>query len=292
MKKMVLIILGILLLITTFALEESLGFKALTLILGIILLNVGRKYKSPEEKEKIKQEELLQQQKLEEKKQQEILEKSNNFLAKLDAIPKITINKKPITLERKRLRDMNELKFSNINKTFNPSSLLSFVVIDTETTGLKAQENYIIELSAILYEDFVPTQTWNSRIYCDKHIPEEASEINGIYDEDLVEAPNLDDIAESFLEFVDNSPVVGYNLGFDLKFLFCSGIDLLTPKRKIYDVLDLARKHYKNELDSFSLENVCKYNNLYYIPHSSLSDCYATAELLKIILEEKTNKKL
>lgn len=187
-------------------------------------------------------------------------------------------------LKRQHLKDMPEIKCQNITKSFNKSSLPAYVVIDTETTGLKARSDKIIELSAILYEGGDPVSAFSTLVNPEIHIPDDASMINHIYDDDVSNAPTLDAVAQDFINFVGNCPIVAYNAPFDLQFLYCSGIDLI-GKRKIFDALTLARKAYKNKIDTFRLSDVCEFLDIYFDAHSSLSDCFATGMVFKDIID-------
>ncbi len=204
------------------------------------------------------------------------LEKSNHDVSCLERF-EIRIDKNNI-LTRKALRDMPEIKFKNITKAFNKNSLPTFVVVDVETTGLYAYKDRIVELSAIFYEDFQPISCFSTLINPGKPIPEDASDINGIYDEDVEDAPTIAEVSNSFLEFIGNCPVVAYNASFDLKFLYCSGIDLISAKNPLYDAYALARKAYKYNY-SYTLPAVANNIGIYYNAHSSLHDCYATGKV-------------
>lgn len=187
-------------------------------------------------------------------------------------------------IKRQKLRDMPEIKIKNITKRTNLSLLPAFAVIDTETTGLNASSDRIIELSAVIYESFTPTETYTTLINPGCHIPENASQINSIYDADVQGAPTIGNIADDFLNFIDNLPVVGYNIPFDLQFLYCSGIDIIS-NRKIYDAYKLARKAFPG-LDSYSLVNVSASLGISYPAHRSLADCIVTGAVFNAEAKE------
>ena len=68
-------------------------------------------------------------------------------------------------------------------------------------------------------------------------------------------------------------------------------INLFSQKRKYFDVLELARKAYKNDLDSFTLEDVSELCGIFRDDaHRSLSDCFATGAVFKNCIEDITNK--
>lgn len=199
----------------------------------------------------------------------------------ISAIPNVKINLgEPRTLKRNTLSEMPEIKFSPIGKSFNiEAKLPSFVVVDVETTGINCSSNRICQLSAIRYEEFKPTLKFDTYINPHLKILPETTAVNGITNAMVESSPTISQIYESFIEFVGNSPVIGYNLSFDLKFLFTSGIDLIS-KRKLYDVYELSKKAYKDYgFGNFKLERIAELNDIYYDAHNSLYDCYATAKV-------------
>lgn len=200
------------------------------------------------------------------------------FNEKYSSVPMCDIELSDIGLKRNKMIDIPEIKYTSIGKSFNKDRLLKFVVVDTETTGLKASSERIVQLSAVKYVDWEPVEAWSTYINPKRPIPAEASAVNKITDEMLADKPTIKQVAESFTQFVKDYDVVGYNLPFDYRFLFAEGIDLTQQKRRYYDVYSLAKKWYKDELSSYSLEDVTEYMRIYYNAHNSLNDCYATAE--------------
>ena len=236
----------------------------------------SRRGRAEAEKRRAEAEESLNREKA---RAEYLLKKQNAYTDALNSIPiaPIVIDSTTKRLELHRISEIPEIKYSKITKKFNKDKLTSFIIVDTETTGLKTQGGRILELSAILYENFQPVAAWSTLINPQKAIPAEATRINHITDDMVADAPTLPQVSASFLDFVGLTSLVGYNLPFDLKFLFARGIDLVSQKRKFYDVLELARRAYKGELDSFSLSNVADFCNIY--PgsvHRSLADCYTT----------------
>lgn len=203
-------------------------------------------------------------------------------------VPECEISLNEPTIKRNKLLEMPEIKYSSVGKSFNKDKLMSFVVIYTETTGLKASSERIIQLSAVKYVDWEPVSAWNTYINPKRNVPTEATKVNGITDDMLVDKPTIKEVHDSFLSFVGNSSVVGYNLPFDFKFLYAEGIDLTEQKRKYFDVLSLAKKAYKEDLEYFTLTDVANYNRIFFDAHNSLNDCYATAEVFECIIDEIT----
>ena len=215
------------------------------------------------------------------------------FASQLKAVPLTPASIDPgAKLERLRLSDMPEIKYTAITASFNPDRLPSFVVIDTETNGIKIQGGRILELSAIRYEDFQPVAAWTSLVNPEKAIPADATAVNGITDDMVASAPTLAQVSASFIDFIGTSPLVGYNLPFDLKFLYSRGIDLTAQKRKYYDVLEVARRAFKkDEVFSYKLVDVSEACGIFPdSAHRSLADCFTTAQVFQCCIDRITDR--
>ncbi len=171
-----------------------------------------------------------------------------------------------------------------------PLEEAEFCVIDTETTGLSARSNYIIEIGMVRVSKLKIVETYHSLINPGKAIPYFITNMTGISDDDVYNAPFFEDIADEILEFIGEKVLTAHNLSFDKSFLkyefiraernFSANQELCTVK--------LARKLYPY-LRSRSLSSVCAYLKLKnYGTHRALSDAEVTAKaLLKMIKEAK-----
>ena len=213
---------------------------------------------------------------------------SNAFENDLNNIPKhtIAINKEN-EISRQSLEDMKNINFARVGKSFNKEKLFKFVVIDIETTGLSARRNKIIELSAIRFIDFEPTECFSTLINPITKISEEITNITSITNEMVKEAPTISEVMEDFDKFVSGFNIVGYNTIFDLKFLFTNGSRILEQKGiKFYDACELAKKVI-DEGESRKLDSVCEHFKIYRnTSHRSASDCYATKLVFEKIIDE------
>lgn len=187
------------------------------------------------------------------------------------------------SLQPLALSDMPEIHYTSISASFNRDTMPAFVVIDTETTGLSARSDGIVELSAIRFEEFHPVAGWTTLVDPGRRIPPEASAVNNITDAMVSGAPTIDQVAQSFLDFCGSAPIVGYNLPFDFKMLYAADIDLTAKRRKYYDVCAIAKKYFKGDmaLSSYKLGYVASQCGLVPVDsHRSLSDCLTTGLLL------------
>jgi DNA polymerase-3 subunit epsilon len=91
-----------------------------------------------------------------------------------------------------------------------------FVIFDSETTGLDAANGRIVSIAVIDVDGRVLVDTLlNPGI----HIPEEATEIHGITDQMVKDAPKFTEVYPAVRDALRGRVWVGYNLPFDASFL-------------------------------------------------------------------------
>ncbi len=93
------------------------------------------------------------------------------------------------------------------------------VAIDIETTGLDSQKDSIIEIAAVRFNGHRVDAEWSKLINPGRPIPRMITQLTGINDEMVRNAPPLRAVAQEFADFVGDDPVVGHNVRFDLSFL-------------------------------------------------------------------------
>ena len=163
------------------------------------------------------------------------------------------------------------------------------VAFDTETTGLQAfNGDRIIEFGAV--EIFVNDEI---EVYKVKHhqfminpqmpIPREASNVSGIFDEDVARAPVFEKVASKIFELLSDSILVAHNFGFDLGFLRTEFQSCGLGWPKTYaeiDTLAIARRLMK-ELKSRRLEKVAEALNVTLTnAHRAVDDAEACGRVL------------
>lgn len=262
-----------------------LAVVAVGIAVNVWLRNIKRKEQY--EEDCLAQKQLVERHEEEQRKTVEAAAIEQN---RLDAIPQTQVTLSVEPRKRAFLKDMPEVKIQNPTKSFNMSSLVTFVVIDTETTGLSASNDRIVEVSAVRFENFEPIEALTTKINPGRSIPADAAAINHLSDDDFTDAPTIEQVAPAIIDFVGSSPLVGWNIMFDLKFLWCSGAhELLERKLKIFDAMAVAKKAWGSQHLSYRLESIAKERNVPHIPHTSLSDCVATGAIFKDALWWLTN---
>ncbi len=119
-----------------------------------------------------------------------------------------------------------------------------------------------------------------------------ASAVNNITNEMVKNAPKFDQIYQEFINFIDDGVIVGHNLSFDMSFFKEKIKKMGKPdlENSTLDTLRLARKIYPH-FPSFKLTHLRRQFCIEAKDeHRALSDVIATAELLKIILEDYEKK--
>lgn len=188
--------------------------------------------------------------------------------------------------------DVFPLKESNITARTPISSVNTFIAVDTETTGLSITEDEIIQISAVKFVNFLPVEAWTSYVRPKKGLKVRAQKINHITEEDVRDAPDLEEAISAFDAYLGgNSPIVGHNLSFDYNFLFANGSRVMHEnilgKRKFYDTLLLAKREYKFSRNS--LDYLCRVclKIVRDDAHSALSDAVATGLLFADICKSR-----
>ena len=178
---------------------------------------------------------------------------------------------------------------STITPKTNIQRLSNFVVIDVETTGLKAEENDIIEISAIKFNEFKPAAVFSTMLKPSHPIPRSATSVNGITNTMVKNCPEFSQIKSALEEFIGNCPIVAHNAEFDIKFLHVSGLEFAN-KVRFFDTLSLSKKYIYdplgNKLGSYKLADVCAACNIHFEgAHRTTADALATGLLFIEIIK-------
>lgn len=163
-----------------------------------------------------------------------------------------------------------------------------FSVVDVETTGLTARHNNIIEIGIIKVSNLKIVDKFQSLINPAKNIPYFITQLTGITDDDVYNAPMFDEIAEELKEFIGDSILTAHNFSFDYSFLKREFENAHSDPLKNLQLctLKVARRMYPM-LKSKSLGSVCyhlkvKNKNA----HRALDDAEVTAKILIKMIKE------
>lgn len=171
-----------------------------------------------------------------------------------------------------------------------------YVVFDLETTGLSPRYDEIIEISGIRVREHKAAEEFTILVNPGVHIPAAATNINGITDEMVRDAPPLKDALEKFLAFIGGDILVGHNIHtFDIHFLRNSVLREMgrTILNDYVDTLYLARNCIPH-LPHHRLTDVADYFGIETKgAHRALNDCVMNQqcyERMRAIWEEGAGK--
>lgn len=135
------------------------------------------------------------------------------------------------------------------------------IVFDIESTGLDPEQGHrVVELGCVELMNHVPTgRNFQAYLNPEREMPTEATMIHGLTDEFLAKQPLFAEVADKFLEFISDAPLVIHNAGFDMKFINAElvrhGFTTL-PMGRAIDTLAMARTMFPGA--PASLDALCK----------------------------------
>lgn len=165
------------------------------------------------------------------------------------------------------------------------------IFFDLETTGLDIAKDRIVELCYIRVEPNGNEEARSIRINPEMHIPEVASSVHGITDDDVKDCPTFADVAPQLAATFEGCDLAGFNSNrFDLPLLaeefMKAGVNIDLSHVQAIDVQNIYHKLEKRTLAAAykfycgrDLENA----------HSALADTQATYEVLQAQLDHYPN---
>lgn len=159
---------------------------------------------------------------------------------------------------------------------------------DLETTGININSDRIVEISYLKVYPNGNEESKTMRINPEMHIPEEASKVNGIYDEDVADCPTFKEVAKDFAKAIEGADIAGFNSNrFDVPLLveefLRAGVDIDLTKRKMVDVQVIYHKLERRTL-SAAYKFYCGKN--LEDAHTAAADTRATYEVLMAQLDK------
>ena len=190
--------------------------------------------------------------------------------------------------------------FKNFDQA-RPLSDYTFVVFDTELTGLNRKKDEIISIGAVKIKNLQIDlgETFHHYIQPQKLDHTEATLVHRITPEQLIEAPSLDDVLPEFLSFIGTDLIVGHYIGLDMSFIHRETHrryhgTLVNP---CIDTIRMAQGykrvmfgHYHEEGSSssrLSLHDLSSEFNLpFFEAHDALEDAVQTAYLFLFLVKK------
>ena len=166
------------------------------------------------------------------------------------------------------------------------------VILDTETTGLSADKDRIVEIACIELSNHIPTKNiFHTFINPETKVSADAFSVHGYSDEFLSNKPKFKEIIKNFLDFIKDKKLIIHNADFDLGFLNNELRRLnVKPilKSDVIDTLQIARSKFPGVGNS--LDALCKRYKINVEArekHSALLDCQLLSKVYIELIDKK-----
>ncbi|HET7645263.1 MAG TPA: polyribonucleotide nucleotidyltransferase [Candidatus Limnocylindria bacterium] len=154
-----------------------------------------------------------------------------------------------------------------------------FVVVDLETTAMKPEHGYIVDVAALRVRDGKVVDRFESLVNPGRPIV--GHQVHGITTDDVANAPIASDVLSRLVEWIGDAPVVAHNIAFDMPFI----LRHLPPEAKwepkeLYDTLELGYQLYP-DAGVWKLGDLVRFvfGRDHAAAHRAMPDAEATAEL-------------
>ncbi len=157
-----------------------------------------------------------------------------------------------------------------------------YVALDTETTGLQADRDAIIEIGAVKFRGDEIIGEWSSLVNPGRALPHKIERLTGITQREVENAPSLFQVVPQLSRFIGENPIVGHNIQFDLSFLQRGGLSFSAPALDTFELacilMPYASRYSLGKLmDELGIEFPTR--------HRALDDARAVAALFNALSE-------
>lgn len=153
---------------------------------------------------------------------------------------------------------------------------MNYIALDLETTGLNPKRDKIIEIGAIRVENGKETAEFSTFVNPGRRLDERVSELTGIDDEDLKDAPKIETVIGELIDFIGDFPLLGHSILFDYSFVKHAAVNSgLKFEKEGIDTLRISRVCHP-ELESKRLLDMCMHYGIELSAHRALNDARAS----------------
>ncbi len=177
--------------------------------------------------------------------------------------------------------------------TFNKQNIdlknASYVIFDIETTGLSENFDKIIEIAAIKVQYGQQVASYETFVNPEIKLSKFTTELTSIKDEDVINAPKINEVIYDFIDFCKGSILVAHNAEFDVNFIYSVMRQNQIEKIDfpVIDTLSLARALYNKELKRFGLKYIAKFFKVKQEQHHrAIDDTLVTSKCFILMLQD------
>jgi len=176
-----------------------------------------------------------------------------------------------------------------------PVQGLTFMVFDTETTGLVPHKDDIVQIGAVRVVNgrIVPGESLDQLVNPGRAIPAASTKVHGVTDAMVADAPNMKIAGKLLHQFAQGAVIVAHNAPFDMAFLRRYGArDGLAWDHPVLDTVLLSAVLF-GASETHTLDALCERLEVTIpeaVRHTGLGDAQATAEVLCKMLPMLTSR--
>ncbi len=168
------------------------------------------------------------------------------------------------------------------------------VVFDVETTGFNPSTCRLTEIGAVKLRDLEVVEEFQTFVNPEHHIPDNITQLTGITDEMVKDAPKEKEAVEMFMKFCGDAPVAAHNAKFDMSF-----ISAVSERHRIgyrphsIDTLAMCRSLITN-IKNHKLDTVAEYFGLGDFDHHRANEDARMLSLIfqKLIAESRKGREI
>lgn len=169
---------------------------------------------------------------------------------------------------------------------------MRYAIIDIETTGGRASRDKITEIAVLIHDGEKIIDSFESLINPECYIPYGITQLTGITQEMVADAPKFYEIARELVKITEGAVFVAHNVRFDYGFIREEFARLgYTYSRRQLCTVRLSRKAFPG-LPSYSLGNLIRHFGISVNDrHRAMADAAATADLFGRILQQDKSER-
>lgn len=169
----------------------------------------------------------------------------------------------------------------------------TFVVFDFETSGFSTRFNEIIEIGAVKIKDGMKIDEFATFVKPSRKISQVITSVTEITNDDLSNAPTIEEVLPEFVKFIDGCILVAHNALFDIGHLKANlkRLGLYTEDYPCIDTLQMAKAMYSDILKRFNLKDVAKGLKVEIEQqHRALHDAHTTSNVFMKMLGDLSER--
>ncbi|MEM6595327.1 MAG: exonuclease domain-containing protein [Pseudomonadota bacterium] len=201
-------------------------------------------------------------------------------------LPRGSNERSPSSAARRQFFDFPEFVKPGATR---PLSELSFVIFDTETTGLDTERDDVVQVAGVrmLRGQIMEDEDFDLLVDPGRPIPAHSTEIHGITNDMVKGAPHFPEVANAFAEYTDDAVLVAHNASFDRAFLDrveASGGPNISNAMLCTARLSLALDPHLNDHTLDAIADRYGVEIRKELRHTALGDARATAKIFQRML--------